>query len=171
MKIVRALLASTVFAVAGLSSALPYPTGATLPEATDRPVPPIVQRWMDAWNRGDAVGMAALFTDDGVYQDFAFQAKNSGKDGVAGWVRLTVKNIPHTHGAILDAFQVGDRATVQWVFSGGPLPDTGRSFSVPVASVFQLRGGKIAQVIDYYNRADLYHQAGRPSDNWQPPTP
>ena len=37
---------------------------AVAPAASERPVPPVVQRWLDAWNTGDAQGMAALFTDD-----------------------------------------------------------------------------------------------------------
>ncbi|MBC8129894.1 MAG: hypothetical protein H7Y08_06190, partial [Rhizobiaceae bacterium] len=36
--------------------------------------PPIVAAWAKAWNAGDAAGMAALFTADGVYDDYAFQA-------------------------------------------------------------------------------------------------
>jgi len=174
MSTLRTLTALVALTVPGLSLALPYPTGATLPTATSRPVPPIVQQWADAWNNADAAGMARLFTEDGVYQDFAFQAKNTGKDGIAGWVTLTLKSIPDAHASLLDAFQIGDRAAVQWVFSGTPVGFGdlgGKSFSVPVSSIFELRDGKIEQVIDYYNRADLFHQLGLPSDNWAAPKP
>ena len=41
----------------------------------ERPVPEVVQRWADAWNTADAQGMAELFTENEVYQDFAFGAK------------------------------------------------------------------------------------------------
>ncbi len=118
--------------------------------------------------------MASLFTSDGVYQDFALQTKNTGQDGVAGWVTLTLKSIPDSHATLLDAFQIGDRAAVQWAFSGTPVGFGdlgGKSFSVPVTSVFQLKGGKIEQVIDYYNRADIFHQLGLPSDSWVAPRP
>ncbi|MGY2894361.1 ester cyclase [Deinococcus sp. UYEF24] len=170
----RTLTVLAALGLPGLSLALPYPTGATLPAASGRPVPSIVQKWADAWNHADPAGMVQLFTDDGVYQDFAFQAKNTGKDGVAGWVALTLKSIPNSHAALLDAFQIGDRAAVQWVFSGTPVGFGdlgGRSFSVPVTSVFELKGGKIEQVTDSYNRADLFHQLGLPSDSWVAPKP
>lgn len=103
-------------------------------------MPSIVQKGADAWNNGDARGMAALFTDDGVYQDFAFGARNQGKAN-ASWVTLTVQKIPGAKAVILDAFQIGDRVAVQWVFSGtpirlGPVESTGKSFAVPATSIF-----------------------------------
>ncbi|MVN87129.1 hypothetical protein GO986_10145 [Deinococcus sp. HMF7620] len=156
------------------TSAAPAPTRVTLPTATDRPVPLIVQQWAEAWNTADARGLAALMTEQGVYQDFAFQARNVGRDGVAHWLDLTVRSIPDTHVTVLDAFQVGDRAAAQWIFSGTPtgFGDLGgRSFSVLATSLFHLRDGKIQEVTDMYNRADLFHQLGLPSDHWVAPQP
>ncbi len=168
-----AVLVLTTLAVAYGQAAAPAITGSAPPTPTGRPVPPIVERWMDAWNQADAGGMAALFTEAGIYQDYAFGAKVQGKDGVAGWVALTVQNIPDARGEILDAFRVGDRAAVQWIFSGtpvrmGPVEGTGKSFSVPATSVFFLRGDRIEAVHDYYNRAEIFRQLGLPSDGFAP---
>ena len=148
-------------------------TAAVPPAPSERPVPEVVARWLDAWNQADARGMAALFTENGVYQDFAFGARVQGREGVAGWVELTVQNIPDARGVVLDAFRVGDRAAVQWVFSGtpirmGPVEGTGKSFSVPVTSVFVLQGDRIHEVSDYYNRAEVFRQVGLPSDGFAP---
>ena len=163
----------TVTTLVGSSALAQAITAATPPQPTERPVPAVVQQWMTAWNQADAEGMAALFTEDGVYQDFAFGAKIQGREGVAGWVELTVQNIPDTRGVILDAFRVGDRAAVQWVFSGtpirmGPVEGTGESFSVPATSVFVLEGDRIRAVHDYYNRAEIFRQLGLPSDGFAP---
>ncbi|BDP43931.1 hypothetical protein DAETH_39000 (plasmid) [Deinococcus aetherius] len=152
------------------------PTASTVPTASGRPVPPIVQKWITAWNTGDANAMAALFTDDGVYQDYAFGAKSQGKSNVGFWVTLTVQNIPDARGEILDAFQIGDRVAVQWIFSGtplrlGPVQGTGKSFAVPVTSVFSLKGGRIQEVADYYNRAEVFGQLGLPTDGFSFPKP
>lgn len=130
-------------------------------------MPSIVQKWADAWNNGDARGMAALFTDDGVYQDFAFGARNQGKAN-ASWVTLTVQKIPGAKAVILDAFQIGDRVAMQWVFSGtpirlGPVESTGKSFAVPATSIFFLKNGRIQEVADDDNRADLFGQLGLPT--------
>ena len=92
---------------------------------------------------------------------------------MASWVELTVQNIPDAHGVILDAFRVGDRAAVQWIFSGtplqmGPVEGTGKSFSVPATSIFVLEGDRIRAVHDYYNRAEVFRQLGLPSDGFTP---
>ena len=130
-----------------------------------RPIPPIVQSWQDAWNAGDAQTMSALFTEDGVYQDYAFQAQVEGKEGVEFWVELTVQNIPDTKVEIIDTFQTDGLIAVRWIFSGtplrlGPVEGTGKSFSVPAVSIFELKGDRIVSVGDYYNRADVLGQLG-----------
>lgn len=170
---VKASLALSLLTVLSMAGAQ-GPTAAAPPLPTNRPVPATVQKWADAWNRADAKGMAELFTDDGVYQDFAFEARVQGKAGVAAWVTLTAAAIPDARAVILDAFQAGDRVAVQWIFSGTPLrlgaiPSTGKSFAVPVTSVFFLKQGRIQTVADYYNRAELFQQLGLPSDAWAIP--
>lgn len=66
--------------------------------------------------------MAALFTDDGIYEDFAFQTSFRGTPGVARWVAITNASIRHAKVELVDAFRVGDRAATRWIFSG---TDTG----------------------------------------------
>ena len=117
--------------------------------------------------------MAELFTDDGVYQDYAFQAQSEGKEGVAAWVNLTAQSISDVHVEIVDAFQTGDRVAVKWVFSGtplrlGPIESSGESFAVPAVSYFELEGEEIACVSDFYNRADLLGQLGLPDQFAKP---
>ena len=143
------------------------PITPTTPPTSAPSVPSVVQAWMDAWNTGDAQGMSALFAEDGVYQDFAFQAQVEGKEGVEAWVELTVRNIPDTQVEIIEAFRTGDRIAVTWVFSGTPerigsIEGTGASFSVPAVSIFELEGDLITRLGDYYNRADVFAQLGYP---------
>ena len=139
-------------------------------------VPRVVQRWADAWNAADPERMAALFTADGVYEDFAFQARFQGRDGVALWVSITTASIRDARVELVDAFRAGDRAAARWIFSGTDtgafardLPPTGKSFSVPVASLFELEGRLIRRVGDYYNLADLLRQIGLPAGAYTPP--
>lgn len=170
---IKTSLALTVLTLMSVTAAQGV-AAATPPLPTGRPVPQIVQQWADAWNKADAKGMAGLFTDDGVYQDFAFEARFQGKVGVAGWVTLTVDAIPDARAVILDAFQAGDRVAVQWIFTGTPrrlggIASTGKSFSIPVTSVFFLKQNRIQMVADYYNRAEIFQQLGLPSDAWALP--
>lgn len=177
----RTLNVAAFIALGGLAAATAQgvpirPTGLPTPTAPARPVPEIVQKWMTAWNRADARGMAELFTADGSYENFAFQAESRGRDGIVQWVAITAQNIPDAHGRVIDAFRVGDRVAVKWIFSGtplrlGPTGGTGASFAVPAVSYFELRGGRIRRVSDFYNVADLLRQLGLPSGAWTPPAP
>ncbi|MFC6089675.1 ester cyclase [Saccharothrix lopnurensis] len=137
---------------------------------------PIADEWAAAWNTNSPERMAALFTDTGSYTDHAFQATFTGKDGVAGWVANTHASIEDPRVEIVDAFRSGDRVAVRWEFSGTDigsfaehLPPTGKSFTVPVLTHFELKNGKIARCEDYYNLADLLRQVGLPSGVWTPP--
>ena len=140
-------------------------------------VPQVVHQWADAWNAASPERMAALFTADGVYEDFAFQARFQGRDGVALWVSITNASIRDARVELVDAFRAGDRAAARWICSGTDtgafardLPPTGKSFSVPVASLFELEGRLIRRVGDYYNLADLLRQIGLPAGAYTPPT-
>jgi steroid delta-isomerase-like uncharacterized protein len=139
-------------------------------------VPPIAAKWASAWNRCDATDMAALFTDDAVYDDFAFQARSNGKAGILAWVRLTCSHLVGAHAEIVDTFQTGNRVAIRWIFSGAPakgspMPATGQSFAVPVMTVLEIDGDRIRYDGDYYNLADLFRQLGIPAGPWVPPTP
>ena len=145
-------------------------------QATPTAVPPIVERWAAAWNAHSPEQLAALFTDDGVYEDLAFEFVMRGKRGVASWVTITLAGAPDARVELLYAFQAGDRAAAHWIFSGthtgawGPdLPPTGKAFSLPVASLFELEGDLIRRVGDYYNLATWLRQVGLPAGPYVPP--
>lgn len=160
-------------------TALALSAGASAQEATtgaELALPPVVAAWAEAWNTADAEAMAALFAPDGVYEDWAFQAEFRGPEGAALWVELTAAAIPDARMEVLDAFREGDRIAVRWTFTGTPIrfadiPSTGESFSVPVVSVIETDGGRIARVQDAYNLADLFRQVGVDPSLWVPPAP
>jgi len=139
-------------------------------------VPAIVQQWVTAWNTADAKGMAELFTPDGIYDDYAFQVRSQGRKCMKTWVMITCGNIPDAHAEVTDALQDGSRIAVRWIFRGTPVafgstPTTGKSFSVPVFSLFEMNGTRIQRVSDYYNLADVLRQIGLPAGPWVPLTP
>lgn len=145
-------------------------------QGTPIAAPPIVERWVAAWNAHSPDQMADLFTDDGVYEDLAFEFVMQGKQGVAAWVSITLAGAPDAHAELVYAFQAGDRAAAHWIFSGthtgawGPdLPPTGNAFSLPVATLFELEGERIRRVGDYYNLATWLRQVGLPAGPYAPP--
>ncbi len=172
-----ALVAGTVIAAPALgdTTAVSPAQEARISEPTtrgadQRPAPRVVRQWAEAWNTGNPEQMAGLFTDDGVYEDHAFQATFRGKDAVAQWVSITTGAIDDVHAEVLGTSRRGDLITVDWIFSGkdtknglGGQPPTGNSFSVPAMSTFQMKGNKIQRVDDYYDPADLLRQLYSPS--------
>jgi steroid delta-isomerase-like uncharacterized protein len=146
------------------------------PGAATTALPPVVMRWAAAWNSADAGAMAALFTEDGAYRDEAFEATFTKREGIATWVKITTSAIPDAQVQVIDAFQAGDLVAVRWVFKGtplnfGPIKATGKSFSVPAVSIFDMRGEQITKVTDTYNLADLFRQVGADTSDWAPPNP
>ncbi|MFE3172797.1 nuclear transport factor 2 family protein [Amycolatopsis sp. NPDC059090] len=171
MKKIRNVVVGGVVAVlAALTS------GSVAQAQVSQRIPHVVKAWADAWNSGDAAKMASLFTDDGTYQDNAFQVAMSGQEGVANWVEITERSIRNAHVDVQDAFRSGDRIAVRWTFSGTDTgafdktrPATGKSFRVPVSTLIDLRGERIRQLTDYYNLADVLRQVGLPAGPWTPP--
>ena len=137
-------------------------------QTTPAAIPQVVERWAAAWNAHDPAAMTALFTDDGLYEDLAFGASFQGKDGVAEWVTITTSVIPDAAVDLVAAYQAGDRATAEWIFSGSQIapPDAegqapGGTFSIRAASVFELEGDLIRRVSDYYNPTTVQSQPGQ----------
>ncbi|SER94069.1 nuclear transport factor 2 family protein [Actinokineospora terrae] len=179
----RRLLTATAL-VAGLaltssSLSVAEPAGpAAAQDSAHRHFPRIVEQWADAWNRGDANALSALFTADGTYTDHAFQASFTGRAGVKQWVELTKRAITPLHATVHTAFRSGDQVAVTWTFSGTstdqnpftpPNNPAGRSFAVKATSVFTLHRDHIATADDYYNLADLLRQVGLPAGPFTPP--
>lgn len=140
-------------------------------QATPTALPPVVERWAAAWTAHDAEALAALFTADGLYEDLAFGASYQGPDGVAEWMMRTLAFLPDASIELVAAFQAGDRATAEWIFTGTRLAPGGPqeegdpgTFAVRAASVFELEGDLIRRVSDYYNPTDLSSQPAPAND-------
>lgn len=158
-------LAASVLAVALLL--MLTLVGAAPADARPR-APRLVQQWAQAWNTNDPQQMAALFTRDGVYQDFAFHARFTGREGVASWVGITWTALDEVEVEVTDSFRTPDRVSIRWVFRGH-IAGAPRSFAVPASSVMELRRGRIAYHADYYNLADVLRQSGLPPELPAPP--
>ncbi len=136
-------------------------------QATPTAIPPIVEKWVAAWNAHSPEQMAALYTDDGVHEDLAFGIVSRGQEEVAGFIAATLAAAPDTRAELDYAFQDGDRAAALWTWSGTytgafapTLPATGQPFAVPIASLFELEGELIRRVGDYYNLGTWMTQVG-----------
>lgn len=149
-----------------------------IPPMTPTAVPPIVAHWAAAWETGDGAAMAALFTEDGLYEDLAFEGYSKGREQTGQWVAITVDTLTEIRAEITGAQEAGDRIGFEWVFSGrqtGPLfPDiapSGREFRVRATTTFVMDGDLIRRDSDYYNLATVFRQLGLPADGYVPAGP
>ena len=168
-----AIVTALAIAAPGVASAQTTPTEAPM-TAQGHAFDPIVAQWAAAWNAADADAMADLFTPGATYEDLAFQVAFTGREAIAQWVSITSGAIPDAHVKIDDAFRTGDRIAVRWTFTGTPeavgeVQASGESFTVPVVTLMELDGGRIARVTDAYNLADVLRQIGLPAGSWTPP--
>jgi steroid delta-isomerase-like uncharacterized protein len=126
----------------------------------------VVRAWTDALNRHDAeaalayIGDDSVFTNTGTGQRFIGVAENRAHyvDLFAVW--------PDVHFETIKLFGSGEYFVKEWIMTGvhsgdlPGLPATGRSFRIQGAGVGVVRGGKVADVTEYWNFATLLAQVG-----------
>lgn len=109
----------------------------------------VINRFNDAFNRHDADALAAILTDDTVFEDTSPAPDGKrveGKDAVVDfWRSWFVKNAD----AVFDAEDViisGDRAVVLWVYRK---QRNGQPWHIRGVDVFTVRDGKVAAKLAY----------------------
>ncbi|MGD9905180.1 MAG: nuclear transport factor 2 family protein [Vicinamibacterales bacterium] len=109
----------------------------------------VVQRFNDAINRHDAVAVAALLTDDTVFENTAPAPDGTrvvGKAAVAAyWERWFVNN-PDARFDSEDVVVAGDRCTVQWIYRK---TRDGKPWHLRGIDLLTVRDGKIAAKLAY----------------------
>jgi steroid delta-isomerase-like uncharacterized protein len=129
----------------------------------------VLRRYYDAFNRHDWPTMLGLLTDD-VVHDVNQGGREVGRDAFAAFLgrmdhayRETVVDL------VVMATPDGARAAAEFVIEGeylvadpGMPPAHGQRYRLPVGAFFELRGGRIARVTNYYNLADWLRQVGEP---------
>jgi steroid delta-isomerase-like uncharacterized protein len=125
--------------------------------------------WLSAWNNHDAVALAALMTEDGIYE-----IKPTGRV----LTRATIANVVVLRHRLSSDFSVeyrstqqdGHRYAAEWSFSGtndGGLdimgvPATGKTMRIEGASIGVEREGKIEHHTEYWDLGALMTQLGLP---------
>jgi ketosteroid isomerase-like protein len=109
----------------------------------------VVQRFNEAFNRGDVDAVMALMTDDCVFENTSPAPDGERCTGQlevrAFWERFFAET-ESPRFETEDLFAAGDRVTVRWRFtwSGG-----GGSGHVRGVDVFRVRDGKVAEKLAY----------------------
>jgi steroid delta-isomerase-like uncharacterized protein len=125
----------------------------------------LIHAYYDAFNRGNREGMLALLTDD-VVHDLNQGVRQVGREAFATFMA----RMDHCYTEQLRAITVmvnadGTRAAAEYIVHGVYKADdeglpaaTGQMYVLPGGAFFDLRGGRIARVTNYYNLGDWIAQ-------------
>lgn len=127
----------------------------------------LIQNYYAAFNAGNAEGMLALLTSD-VQHDINEGATQVGLDAFRTFLaKMDAHYREQTRDLVVMATPDGTRAAAEFVIHGEYLKTdaglpaaAGQKYILPVGAFFEIRGGKIARVTNYYNLADWIRQVG-----------
>lgn len=140
-------LAVAVSLALALAAPVVVPVDAQL-QAT-RSTREVVDQFNDAINRHDAAAVAALLTDDTVFENTAPAPDGTrlvGKTDVAAyWARWFVNN-PDARFEAEDVVVAGDRCTVLWIYRK---TRDGQPWHLRGIDLLTVRGGRIAAKFSY----------------------
>ena len=121
----------------------------TEPAGSSPPTRDVIDRFNEAFNRHDADALAALLTEDTVFEDTspAPDGKRiSGKSEVVAFWRGWFARNPDARFDAEDLIVSGDRAVVLWVYRK---ERDGRPWHIRGVDVFTVRDGKVAAKLAY----------------------
>jgi steroid delta-isomerase-like uncharacterized protein len=134
--------------------------------ATETQARELLEGWAAGWSSGDVERAVELFVDDCVYEDVPLGVVNRGKDELRAFGAGFLAAVPDFAVRLMHVVSAGDKAGVEWVMRGtqtGDLPDmpaSHRTFEVRGASMFELRGDRLATCRDYWDMATFLRQLG-----------
>lgn len=133
-------------------------------------MPPDVKKmlmdYVAAWNSGDAERVASFCTDDCVFENLGGEDVHRGQEELKAWATDVFAAIPNFQLEVKSLFIAGDWVGCEWIQTGtqtgamGSHPPTGKSFSVPGASILELHEGKIRRETLYWDSATFLRQLG-----------
>jgi steroid delta-isomerase-like uncharacterized protein len=124
----------------------------------------------DAWNAREFDRLADLMAPDGEILLVGSGTSFRGADGAREFARMWADGFPDGQVQIKKAFAEGENVTVEYTGRGthtgtlnspaGELPATGRSVTLELCDVFEIRDGKIRSLRSYFDSASLLTQLG-----------
>lgn len=125
----------------------------------------LIASYYAAFNAGDAEAMLACLSAD-VVHDVNEGARQSGLDAFRTFLGHMDRHYrEQATDLVVLTNPEGDRAAAEFVIHGeylqtdGDLPEAaGQHYEIPVGAFFEVRGGKIARVSNFYNLAEWTRQ-------------
>ena len=128
----------------------------------------LIDRYYAAFNRGDWNAMLECLTDD-VVHDLNQGSREEGRATFRAFLARMDKSYSEQLRDIVALSNAdGSRAGAEYVVHGvykvsdeGLPPAKGQKYVLPGGAFFDIRGGRIARVTNYYNLADWIAQVSR----------
>ena len=128
----------------------------------------LIHAYYDAFNRGDREGMLALLAED-VAHDLNQGPRESGREAFRAFMaRMDRSYEERLEDIVVMASADGTRAAAEYVVHGTSkatdegLPEArGQRYVLPGGAFFEVRGGRIARVTNYYNLDEWIAQVSR----------
>jgi steroid delta-isomerase-like uncharacterized protein len=126
----------------------------------------LIHDWGRLWSAHDIDGLAALFTDDLLYEDVTMGRVNRSKANLRTFAEEFFASFPDVTFEMRSAFASGSGGSAEWIMRGthsGDLPNlpaTGKSVEVRGASVLEFTRSKIRRCSDYWDMATFLRQLG-----------
>ena len=122
-----------------------------------------------AWNSHDVNKILEFYTDDCVFEDLGTGSVCHGKKEFTDYINNLFTDLPDVKWEVKSAFGNDDWAGIEWIFAGTQthtikampvLPVTGKTFSLRIVGIHQLRKGKYTRETVYANMVTFMQQLG-----------
>ena len=127
-----------------------------------------VNSWLDAVNRGDLDGLVDMCQPDIELSNPDGSVR--GADGVRSAFGSLIEATSERTSQVSNIIEARDSVVAEFVFSGrhtgplttpmGPVPATGKTLTMAIIGVYDLRDGKLAASRGMFDRLDLAVQLG-----------
>ncbi len=131
------------------------------------PTEDLIHRYYAAFNAGAWETMLSLLTED-VAHDINQGGRETGVEAFRAFLaRMDASYSERLADIVVMAAADGTRAAAEFTVHGtykatdeGLPPATGQRYVLPAGAFFDIRGGRIARVSNFYNLADWLQQVG-----------
>ena len=144
----------------GVAAALAATTNAArAQDATPAAVPPALAAWSAAWDSLDPEAVAALYTEDGVYEDVANGFVATGRAEIAAALDEVMGMIAESRNTPVAGFSAGNQAVLEFEVDAVDAA-SGQPFTFRGVLVAELDGDLIRSSREYYDVATILGQLG-----------
>jgi|SRR5579859_206475 len=124
---------------------------------------PVVQRWIDAFNRHQVSDLVALYAPDAELFDVGMKRRRKGHREIEAWFATRFRMTPTITYTPHAQFVSDEQFAVQWTTRGRlerllGQKWLGRPFTVDGVSIFHIENGLIQQQRGYYDHLSLVEQ-------------